>query len=77
MRPVIDDETAEKVVNITDNEFRLPAEHIKFHQRLTVLIEMVEELSQENAELSRENKELKQKLEQSQQSQSSRGGKSW
>jgi regulator of replication initiation timing len=70
MRPVIDDEQAEKVQEITDSEFRLPGGHIKFHQRLTVLLEMFEELSRENEELSRENERLKRELEESQSHQS-------
>jgi regulator of replication initiation timing len=76
MRPVIDDSLAEKVQEITDSEFRLPGGHIKFHQRLTVLLEMFEELSRENEELSRENERLKRELEESQSQQFERSNQS-
>lgn len=54
MRPVIDDETAEMIVQMTDDEFKIPSDHVQFEYRLEVLIEKISELKKENEQLKRE-----------------------
>jgi bZIP transcription factor. len=77
MRPVIDDETTESVVELTKDEFSVPSQHVRFTHRIDCLLERVQDLEAENKKLERKVDALrkqKRDLQQQQQQRDDRPG---